>query len=195
MTFWFAPFTDLVKKKVCRYLLHRYLGSFIHEKISLDQLNVDFYNGKGTISDIVLDPEVCIMIRHHGSCVVQFCGRTTKAIIMFKSPNHCFCACATTFCKPNIFKVCQNQFNDKSKQKYVWAKKKKKSTANNRSNGLMSKSQSHSKIYLIRKKRRFIANRNTWDSCNKQQTTDFFCDYFSERNCVQCVFEFVLVFV
>lgn len=60
MTFWFAPFTDLVKKKVCRYLLHRYLGSFIHEKISLDQLNVDFYNGKGTISDIVLDPEVCI---------------------------------------------------------------------------------------------------------------------------------------
>ncbi|XP_031632964.1 autophagy-related protein 2 homolog B [Contarinia nasturtii] len=57
MTFWFAPFTDLVKKKVCRYLLHRYLGSFIHEKISLDQLNVDFYNGKGTISNIVLDPE------------------------------------------------------------------------------------------------------------------------------------------
>lgn len=65
MTFWFAPFTDLVKKKVCRYLLHRYLGSFIHEKISLDQLNVDFYNGKGTISDIVLDPEVCIYILKH----------------------------------------------------------------------------------------------------------------------------------
>lgn len=59
MTFWFAPFSDLIKKKVCRYLLHRYLGSFIHEKISLDQLNVDFYNGKGTISDIVLSPEVC----------------------------------------------------------------------------------------------------------------------------------------
>lgn len=60
MTFWFAPFSDLIKKKVCRYLLHRYLGSYIDEKISLDQLNVDFYNGTGTISDIVLSPQVCV---------------------------------------------------------------------------------------------------------------------------------------
>lgn len=71
MTFWFAPFTDLVKKKVCRYLLHRYLGSFIHEKISLDQLNVDFYNGKGTISDIVLSPEV--------SCVGLYISELSRA--------------------------------------------------------------------------------------------------------------------
>lgn len=80
MTFWFAPFTDLVKKKVCRYLLHRYLGSFIHEKISLDQLNVDFYNGKGTISDIVLSPEVsCVWPIHIGiiacvSTIVEIIG-------------------------------------------------------------------------------------------------------------------------
>lgn len=65
MTFWFAPFSDLIKKKVCRYLLHRYLGSYIDEKISLDQLNVDFYNGTGTISDIVLSPQVCVQILLH----------------------------------------------------------------------------------------------------------------------------------
>lgn len=66
---WFPSITDIVKKKVCRYLLHRYLGSYIHEKISLDQLNVDFYNGKGTISDIVLSPEVCKY-----SLVLKACG-------------------------------------------------------------------------------------------------------------------------
>lgn len=60
MTFWFAPFSDLIKKKVCRYLLHRYLGSFIDEKINLNQLNVDFYNGTGTLSDVVLSPQVNI---------------------------------------------------------------------------------------------------------------------------------------
>ncbi|KXJ74582.1 hypothetical protein RP20_CCG013335 [Aedes albopictus] len=51
---WYAPWSNVIKKKVCRFLLQRYLGQFIEEKLSLDQLNVDFYNGTGTVYDVTL---------------------------------------------------------------------------------------------------------------------------------------------
>ncbi|XP_058813814.1 autophagy-related protein 2 homolog B [Topomyia yanbarensis] len=51
---WYAPWTNVIKKKVCRFLLQRYLGQFLEEKLSLDQLNVDFYNGTGTVYDVTL---------------------------------------------------------------------------------------------------------------------------------------------
>ncbi|EAT44884.1 AAEL003777-PA [Aedes aegypti] len=51
---WYAPWSNVIKKKVCRFLLQRYLGQFIEEKLSLDQLKVDFYNGTGTVSDVTL---------------------------------------------------------------------------------------------------------------------------------------------
>lgn len=59
MTSWFFP--ELIKKKVCRYLLHRYLGTFIDEKIDLSQLDVNFYNGTGTLKDVILSPQVRIL--------------------------------------------------------------------------------------------------------------------------------------
>ncbi|XP_055588438.1 autophagy-related protein 2 homolog A [Uranotaenia lowii] len=52
---WFVPWSNVIKKKVCRFLLQRYLGQFLEEKLSLDQLNVDFYNGTGTVYDVSLD--------------------------------------------------------------------------------------------------------------------------------------------
>lgn len=54
---WF-PWSDTIKKKVCRYLLQRYLGQFLDEKLSLEQLNVDLYNGTGTVSNIALYSKV-----------------------------------------------------------------------------------------------------------------------------------------
>lgn len=51
---WYDPWTNVIKKKVCRFVLQRYLGQFIEEKLSLDQLNVDFYNGTGTVYDVTL---------------------------------------------------------------------------------------------------------------------------------------------
>lgn len=51
---WYAPWSNVIKKKVCRFLLQRYLGQFIEEKLSLDQLNVDFYNGTGTVYNVTL---------------------------------------------------------------------------------------------------------------------------------------------
>ncbi|XP_072387744.1 autophagy-related protein 2 homolog A isoform X1 [Diabrotica undecimpunctata] len=44
-----------IKKNVCAYLLQRYLGQFFEEKLTRDQLNVDFYNGTGTVEKISLD--------------------------------------------------------------------------------------------------------------------------------------------
>ena len=46
------------KKRACRYLLQRYVGHFLKEKLSLDQLSVDLYSGKGVIKELNLDVEV-----------------------------------------------------------------------------------------------------------------------------------------
>uniref|UniRef100_A0A1E1XRA0 Autophagy-related protein 2 n=1 Tax=Amblyomma sculptum TaxID=1581419 RepID=A0A1E1XRA0_AMBSC len=51
---WFT-FSDGIKKRTCRYLLQHYGGQFLLEKLSLDQLSVDLYNGKGRITDVSLD--------------------------------------------------------------------------------------------------------------------------------------------
>lgn len=54
---WFTPLAGL-KKKICRYLLQRYLGQFLEEKLNLEQLNVDLYNGTGSVSNVALNCEV-----------------------------------------------------------------------------------------------------------------------------------------
>ncbi|KAK3609284.1 hypothetical protein CHS0354_037995 [Potamilus streckersoni] len=53
----FLSWKDFVKKRACRYLLQHYLGQFLKEKLTLDQLSIDLYNGTGTISNLVLDVE------------------------------------------------------------------------------------------------------------------------------------------
>eukprot|EP00794_Sanderia_malayensis_P020264 gene20264-22250_t len=52
---WYFPWSESIKKRACRYLLQHYLGDFLKEKLTLEQLTVDLYNGKGTVSDIPLD--------------------------------------------------------------------------------------------------------------------------------------------
>jgi autophagy-related protein 2 len=39
-------------------LLQHYLGHLLREKLSLDQLSVDLYNGTGCIKNLVLDVAV-----------------------------------------------------------------------------------------------------------------------------------------
>ncbi|KAG6455439.1 hypothetical protein O3G_MSEX009232 [Manduca sexta] len=55
--FWYLPWSESIKKRACRYLLQRYLGNFLEEKLTLDQLSVDLYNGTGTVCDVSLDCE------------------------------------------------------------------------------------------------------------------------------------------
>ncbi|XP_064622147.1 autophagy-related protein 2 homolog B-like isoform X2 [Lineus longissimus] len=52
---WYFPWSDSIKKRACRYLLQHYLGQFLQEKLTLDQLSVDLYNGTGTIRNLNLD--------------------------------------------------------------------------------------------------------------------------------------------
>ncbi|XP_062901925.1 autophagy-related protein 2 homolog B-like isoform X1 [Mobula hypostoma] len=49
------PFSESIKKRACRYLLHRYLDHFLEEKLSLEQLSVDLYQGTGSLSQVPLD--------------------------------------------------------------------------------------------------------------------------------------------
>lgn len=54
---WFG-IPEFLKKRACRYLLQHYLGQFLEEKISLEDLTVDLYNGTGSIHNIPLNVEV-----------------------------------------------------------------------------------------------------------------------------------------
>lgn len=56
------PFSESIKKRACRYLLHRYLGNFLEEKLSLDQLSLDLYQGTGSLSQVPLDKWVCVSL-------------------------------------------------------------------------------------------------------------------------------------
>lgn len=47
--------TDSLKKRALRYLLQRYLGHFLSEKLTLEQLSLDLYDGRGCIKDLSLD--------------------------------------------------------------------------------------------------------------------------------------------
>lgn len=49
------PFSESIKKRACRYLLHRYLDHFLEEKLSLEQLSVDLYQGTGSLAQVPLD--------------------------------------------------------------------------------------------------------------------------------------------
>lgn len=49
--------TETIKKRGVRYLLHHYLGQFFKEKLTLDQLSIDIYEGKGAIKGLALDVE------------------------------------------------------------------------------------------------------------------------------------------
>ncbi|KAI7801585.1 putative autophagy-related protein 2-like protein A, partial [Triplophysa rosa] len=52
---WLFPWSGSIKKRACRYLLQHYLGHFLEERLSLDQLSLDLYNGSGVIREINLD--------------------------------------------------------------------------------------------------------------------------------------------
>lgn len=47
--------TESLKKRALRYLLQRYMGHFLKEKLSLEQLSIDLYDGTGCITNLALD--------------------------------------------------------------------------------------------------------------------------------------------
>uniref|UniRef100_A0A914WI11 Autophagy-related protein 2 n=1 Tax=Plectus sambesii TaxID=2011161 RepID=A0A914WI11_9BILA len=58
MSLWgLSKWSDSVNKRMCRFLIHRYLGHLLKEKLSLEQLSVDVFNGTGTIQEVNVDVE------------------------------------------------------------------------------------------------------------------------------------------
>ena len=49
---WYTSFSDAFKKRAGRYLINKYLGTFLDETVSLDQLTVD---GDISLSNVALN--------------------------------------------------------------------------------------------------------------------------------------------
>lgn len=47
--------TEPLKKVTIKYLIHHYLGNFLDEELSLDQLNFELFQGRGSITNIPLN--------------------------------------------------------------------------------------------------------------------------------------------
>ncbi|XP_021929227.1 autophagy-related protein 2 homolog B-like isoform X2 [Zootermopsis nevadensis] len=66
------PWSESIKKRACRYLLQRYLGQFLEEKLTLDQLTVDLYNGTGTVSEVKLDVQALNELGEQQNLPIEF---------------------------------------------------------------------------------------------------------------------------
>ncbi|XP_063242394.1 autophagy-related protein 2 homolog A [Bacillus rossius redtenbacheri] len=69
---WYLPWPESIMKRACRYLLQRYLGQFLEEKLTLDQLTVDLYKGTGSVSEVRLDVEALNELGAQQNWPVQF---------------------------------------------------------------------------------------------------------------------------
>lgn len=56
--------SDSIKKRACRYLLQRYVGQFLEEKLTLDKLSVNICSGTGSVSNVSLDAQA---LNEHGA--------------------------------------------------------------------------------------------------------------------------------
>ncbi|CAF3761845.1 unnamed protein product [Rotaria sordida] len=51
----FIPWSNSLKTRACRQLIHHYLGVFFQEKLSLDQLSIDLFSGRSQVKDVILN--------------------------------------------------------------------------------------------------------------------------------------------
>jgi autophagy-related protein 2 len=78
-----SGWSDSVNKRMCRFLIHRYLGHLLKEKLSLEQLSVDLYNGTGTIQDVNVDVQVRDLIEqksHYQHCHLQYVNEILETL-------------------------------------------------------------------------------------------------------------------
>ncbi|KAK9497547.1 hypothetical protein O3M35_004247 [Rhynocoris fuscipes] len=69
---WYTQWSDSIKKRACRYLLQRYLGQFLEEKLTLDQLSVDIYCGTGSVSNVGIDVQALNELGDEKNLPVEF---------------------------------------------------------------------------------------------------------------------------
>ena len=91
MSRWLFPWSGSIKKRACRYLLQHYLGHFLQERLSLDQLGLDLYNGSGVIKEINLD--VWVSFFSLGGCQTWQLGGSHHGVFL---SNSCTLDCFAT---------------------------------------------------------------------------------------------------
>lgn len=69
----FADLFGDLQKRTGRYLLQRYLGQFLDGKLSLEQLNINLLNGRGTVCDVSLCCKVRLLVFFF---IIQFSSKT-----------------------------------------------------------------------------------------------------------------------
>lgn len=52
--------TDALQKRLCRFLIHRYLSDFLKSSINLEQLSATLYGGIASVSDVDMDVQVSV---------------------------------------------------------------------------------------------------------------------------------------
>lgn len=72
--------SDFIKKRVCKFLLNRYLGQFFEEKLNQNQIYIDIYNGKGSVKNVKL----CCEVMSEWNFYYDF----SKAIIFVRTQIH-----------------------------------------------------------------------------------------------------------
>lgn len=87
MSRWLFPWSGSIKKRACRYLLQHYLGHFLQERLSLDQLGLDLYNGSGVIKEINLDVWVSFQGRRRAAAAEGLCYCGTRALLTVSQPH------------------------------------------------------------------------------------------------------------
>lgn len=82
---WFNVW-DGLKNKTCRYLLQRYLGQFLEEKLNLEQLNVELYNGKATVKNVSLKVDVSTYLCQFVTRFYKFSYPFLKKEVAIRTP-------------------------------------------------------------------------------------------------------------
>lgn len=83
-----SSWSQSLNKRVCRFIIHRYLGHLLKEKLDLKQLTVDLYDGVGTIKDLNVDTEVVKYIHRSKSFHYVIPTNTFSTVLnSIKTPN------------------------------------------------------------------------------------------------------------
>lgn len=97
MVSWFNEyFGDFLKPRVCKFLINRYLGQFFEEKLSADQIVLDLYNGRGSVSDVKLCCEVSSLSMSSGIMKVYQQWFSTADVVTTNS--FCIHTSRSSFC-------------------------------------------------------------------------------------------------
>ena len=55
---WINSLADGFKSRLCKYILQSFLGEYLLDEVSFNQLSVDLYHGTGTLQNLHIDVEV-----------------------------------------------------------------------------------------------------------------------------------------